>query len=173
MHRNASGFKIILILSNGDCYKLHVSRVLEKLIVRHLDMKFRTVCGIWKVITMFTRVHHFSLSWDTSPSSVSLRLILLLSLYLHLVLPISLFPSRFSTKTHYAFLFSSMYATCPAHLIPCVLITLIVWWDIQITKPILMQTYRYQQYRVLLAFGSVLRITPVSETQKATHTQSV
>jgi len=44
VHRNASAFKILWILSNGDCYKLQVSRfLLVKLMVPHLDMKFHTV----------------------------------------------------------------------------------------------------------------------------------
>jgi hypothetical protein len=47
VQRNASEFKISLILSNGYCYKLHVSRaLLVKLMVPQLDMTFHTVYEI-------------------------------------------------------------------------------------------------------------------------------
>jgi hypothetical protein len=49
-----------------------------------------------------------------------------LSTHLHLGLPSGLFPSGFSTKILYAFRFSHMRATCPAHLILLDLIILIV-----------------------------------------------
>jgi hypothetical protein len=54
---------------------------------------------------------------DRSSPSISLRSILTLSTYLHLGLPNGLFPSGFSTKILYAFLFAHTRASCPAHLI--------------------------------------------------------
>jgi hypothetical protein len=57
---------------------------------------------------------------------VSLRSILILSTYLRLGLPSGLFPSGFPTNILYEFLFSSIRATYPAHLILLDLIILII-----------------------------------------------
>jgi hypothetical protein len=78
--------------------------------------------GTQKFITVFTRALHWSLSWARSihsipPHPIPLRFILMLSSYLRLGLPSDLYPSGFSTKILYAFLFSPIRATCPAHLI--------------------------------------------------------
>jgi hypothetical protein len=64
---------------------------------------------------MFARARHWSLSWSRSIQSIpsrpiSLRSSLVLSTHLRL----DLYPSGFPIKTHYAFLFSPMTATCPA-----------------------------------------------------------
>ena len=46
---------------------------------------------------------------------ILLKSVLILSFRLRLVLPSSLFPSCFFTRIIYAFLFTPVYATCPAH----------------------------------------------------------
>jgi hypothetical protein len=48
---------------------------------------------------------------------ISLRFILILSTHLRLGLHSGLFPSGFPTSILYAFLFSTIHATCPAHVI--------------------------------------------------------
>jgi hypothetical protein len=55
--------------------------------------------------------------------------ILILSTHLRLGLPSGLFRSGFPTGILYAFLFSDMRATCPAHLILVDLIILIVFGE--------------------------------------------
>jgi hypothetical protein len=71
---------------------------------------------------VFTRALHWSLSWATSIQSnpshpISLRSILMLPTHLRLGLPSGLYPSGFPNNILYAFIFSPIRPTCPAHLI--------------------------------------------------------
>jgi hypothetical protein len=57
---------------------------------------------------------------------ISLRSILILFTHLRLGLPSGLFPFGFRTNNLYTFIFSSIRATCPAHLILLDLMVLII-----------------------------------------------
>jgi hypothetical protein len=75
-----------------------------------------------RFITEFTTALYLYLPWtrpikSTPPYSISTRSTLLLSTHLRLGHACGLFPSSFLTNNLYAVLFSSIRATCPAHLI--------------------------------------------------------
>jgi hypothetical protein len=74
----------------------------------------------------------------TTPSHLSQ--ILILSTHLRLGLPSGLFLSGFPTNILYAFIFSPIRATCPAHLIFLDLVILdYIWWKVQVMKLPIMQ----------------------------------
>jgi hypothetical protein len=82
-------------------------------------------------MTAFTRALHLSLSWtrpiqSTPPQPISRRSILILSTHLRFGLPSGLFHSGFPTNNLYAFLYSTIRATCLAHLILLDLLILII-----------------------------------------------
>jgi hypothetical protein len=81
-----------------------------------------------------TRALHLFLSWarpiqSTSPHPTSPRSILILFTHLRLGHGSGLFPSGFPTNSPYAFLFSPIRSTCPAHLFLFELIILIILGD--------------------------------------------
>ena len=62
-------------------------------------------------------------------SILCLQVILILSSLLRVGIPSGIFPSRFPPKTLYAFLFTTVHATCPAHHILLDLITQIIFGE--------------------------------------------
>jgi len=96
-----------------------------------------TMCLKWnpKVITMFMRIHHWSLSWVTQIQSapfqpISFRSILIVSSHLCLGLPSSLFPLGFSNKNFVYISHLPMHATSLTNLILLDLVTLTVFGEI-------------------------------------------
>jgi hypothetical protein len=82
--------------------------LLEKPSIVKLHKNFPAFYGTRRIIIMFTRAFHWSLSWARSIQSIpshpiSLRSILILSTHLHLGLPSGLFPSGLPTNILYAF----------------------------------------------------------------------
>jgi len=105
------------------------SRVLDQLTGSQQVKKFPAFYGIRRIMVVFTRACHLSLSWarwiqSMPPHLTSWRYILILSSYLHLGLPSSIFPSGFPTRSLYAPLLLPVHATCPSHLIH---LDLIIW----------------------------------------------
>jgi hypothetical protein len=111
------------IIKNASCplYSLTLSwswALLEKLPIVQLLKNFPAFYGTRRLITVFTRALHWSLSWARSiqsiPShSVSLRSILTLSTDLRLGLPSGLFPSGYPTCIPLRP--NSCYMPCPSH----------------------------------------------------------
>jgi len=79
---------------------------------------------IRRFIIVFTRAHQWSPTWtrynhSTNFRPIFLKSILMSSSLLHLGLPISLFPSGFSTKTLYAFIMSHACYMFPQPCFSC------------------------------------------------------
>jgi hypothetical protein len=133
--------KIIKISYTKTC-RFHPMKTLFILIKKYEYWSTQTKIGFiktWLPFTETTRSLHYSLthSWSwalleklpiqSMPSHpISLRSILILSTHLRLGLPSGLFLSEFPTNILYAFFFSPIRATSPAHLIPFNLIILII-----------------------------------------------
>jgi hypothetical protein len=119
---------------NKLCTYLRSWTLLEKLPIEQPLKNFPEFCRTPRFITVFTRALDWSLSWARSIQSIPshpvyLRSILILSTHLRLRLPSGLFPPRFLTNILYAFLFSPIRATCPAHLILLDLLNLIMFGE--------------------------------------------
>jgi hypothetical protein len=119
---------LICLLKKANTIELRLS--LET--ASRLDtQEFTKLYGTRRFITVFEKALNRSLSrirpiQSTQPHSSSLRSTLILSSYLRLGLSSGFFPSGFSTKILYAFSFSTMRATFPAHLILFYFIILII-----------------------------------------------
>ena len=105
--------------------------LLEKLTGLQLVKKFPAFHGTRRFITALTSFRHLSLFWASPiqsiyPHPTSWRSNLILSTHLYLGFSSGLFPSGFPTKTLYTTLFSSIRATCPAHLIILYFVTRII-----------------------------------------------
>ena len=103
-------------------YLLHgAESFLRSELVLQQVKKFPALYGTRRFVTVFTSVHHLSLSWANSiqspPPPTSRRSNLIFSSHLRLGLPNGLFPSGFPTRTLCTTLSSPIRATCLAHLI--------------------------------------------------------
>jgi len=100
----------------------------EKLIVAQLVKKLLAFNKTLSFIIVFTRNKPVDIQSQVNPVHILTRSILTLSSHLRLGLSV-LFRSGLQNRRFYAFLFSLKRATCPAHLILLVLITLIIFDD--------------------------------------------
>jgi hypothetical protein len=118
--------------------------LIEKLPIVQLLQNFPAFYGTRRLITVFTRALHWSLSWARSIQSIpshliSLRSILTLSTHLRLCLPSGLFHSGFPTNIPYAFLFSLhfLYMPCQSHF-PWFDHSNYTWRRVQVMKLLIM-----------------------------------
>jgi hypothetical protein len=114
--------KTFVLLSAVHCYELTPwSRFpLEKLRVTQLFKKFPEFYRIQRLITVFTRACHWSLSWARWIQSTNSQIIphisiQMLSFHLRLNLASDLFHSGFSTSMHFSYLLCVLQ-TLPSHL---------------------------------------------------------
>ena len=98
-----------------------LTNFLTQLPVSLLAKQYPAFCGTKMFITLFTTARHASLSWvkliQPTPSSISLRSRLILSIHLCLVLVNGLFPSGFPTEAPYVPHLSFVCAPCRTLLI--------------------------------------------------------
>jgi hypothetical protein len=99
------------------------------------------------------------------PHPISLRAILILSYHLHLGLPSGLFPFSFPTSILYAFLFSPIRATCPAHLILLGLSIIIILSSHLLPKNVKIKIYKTIIWLVFF-YGCETWSLPLSEEHR-------
>ena len=120
MSRNTRGFEILNVIISSICS--HRAILLGKLGVSSRWRNFPAFYIIQNFNALFTALHHCSLSWarsiqSTSSHSVASRSIFIFSWTPCLGVRSDLFRLCFHTNTPFAFLFSSMRATCLAILV--------------------------------------------------------
>lgn len=117
---------------------------LGTLLVAQLVKKFSTCYWIWKLITVFARLRHWSLSWTrrvqfTSSGLFALRYIIISSSLLRLDLSYCLFPSDFPTRYFMLFFIPPIRVTCPVQHIPLHFNrSTNNWWSRKIVKLLIM-----------------------------------
>jgi hypothetical protein len=103
--------------------------------------EFPNIYGTQRLITVFTRALHWSLSWASSiqsipPHHISPRSNLILSTHLRLGLPSGLFPCGFPTKSY----MHSFYPALMLHALPISFsFTNYTWRTVQVMKLLIMQ----------------------------------
>ena len=131
--------------------------LLEKPIASPFLKTFPAFYTYLSFITTFTTARHLPLSWVASiqytqytPHHTYWRYILVLFSHMRPDVKSGLFPSGFTTKTPYAFLYS-IRSTRPAHLIRSNLIfRLNMWCGVQVMKFFVMQSSPVPCYLSLL-----------------------
>jgi hypothetical protein len=119
--------------------------LLEKLTVTHLIKKFPAFYWTRRVITVFTRASHWSLSWakwiQSIPSDpISLNSSLTLYSYLRLRHPNGLYPFRFSNQNIVCISHRHHPCYMPRPSNPRFDHPSNIWWSVQVTKLLIMQS---------------------------------
>ena len=140
-------FYLLVVVMEKQCFlwggektNSQTQAVLQKLAVPLLAKQYSAFYGTQRLITVFKRSRHLSLSsarWihSTPYHNTSLTYILTVSSHRSPGLQSRLFPSDSPATSLPMFLFSPTCATCPSHLILRDLITPNnIWWGVQIMK---------------------------------------